>query len=77
MDGWTIDRFSDVVRDGFGAWLMNVEGMIVAEVFASDGDAGTFTVSAFADVPVVVMEWFLREARTAIAHFSNGRPLPT
>ena len=79
MDGWRIQRVSELSpRDGFGVELLDPKGTMVADVFASDGEDAAFTVSTHSvDVPVLVMEWFLRCARTEIAHYTDGRPLPT
>jgi hypothetical protein len=78
IDGWRAQRVSEMSpRDGFGVELLDPAGLIVAEAFASDAGDGAFTVSMFApDVPFVVMEWFLRRARSEIATFTDGRPLP-
>lgn len=78
MHGWTLQRFSDVSnRDGFGVELLApTTRTVMAEVFANDED-GAFTLITFSNViPVVVIEWFVAEARRSIAHFTDGGPLP-
>jgi hypothetical protein len=78
MHGWSLQRFSDVAsRDGFVVELLApATRVVMAEAFANDED-GSFTLTTFSNViPVVVMEWFIVEARRSIAHFTDGAALP-
>ena len=66
MDGYTLLIASHVVdRDGLGIELCDATGETVGEVFRNDR-TGDRTVKLLTELPLEVLEWFLREARSQL-----------
>ena len=72
---WRTQLASDVVRNGVGIELVNVVDRVVAEVFRCDADRSV-TITVFERLPLIVMEQFLKTARSQLGEFEDGTPLP-
>jgi hypothetical protein len=72
---WRTQLASDIVRDGLGVELIDVDDRVIAEVFRCDTDHSV-TVAVFEHLPLIVMEQFLETARRQLGEFEDGSPLP-
>jgi len=73
---WTTQVASDVVRDGLGLELIDGSKNIAAEVFRCD-TSRTVTVRVFeSGIPNEVLTELVEQARTRLAEFEDGTPLP-
>ena len=75
MARYTLMNASDIVRDGLGVELVDMNQQTVAEAFRCDRDQ-TVVVNTFGnDIPLDAMSALLRYAQSYLEPFENGKPL--
>jgi hypothetical protein len=75
-EGYRTQIASDIVRDGLGGELLDVNDEILAEVFRSDS-SHTVAVTCWSDsVADSTLHWLIEYAEVTLAAFEDGMPLP-
>ncbi len=75
IDGYTLQKASDINRDGIGIELLDPTGTLVAEIFRYDTSHRVGVRIFEAEIPLSIFEKYLKIARDRLGSFEDGTPL--